>query len=57
MMSEIEFANILRLVLAFVVLSAFARVGFDVVKGFIDGYNDAKNGKPFDDKQNDDEVS
>ena len=57
MMNEIEFANILRLVLAFIVLSAFARIGFDVVKGFIDGYFDAQNGKPFDDKQNDDEVS
>ena len=56
-MNEIEFANILRLVLAFIVLSAFARIGFDVVKGFIDGYNDAQNGKPFDNKQNDDEVS
>ena len=53
-MNEIEFANILRLVLAFIVLSAFARVGFDVVKGFMDGYNDARNGKSFDDKQNDD---
>ena len=53
-MNEIEFANILRLVLAFIVLSAFARVGVDVVKGFIDGYNDARNEKPFDDKQNDD---
>ena len=57
MMNEIDFANILRLVLAFIVLSAFARIGFDVVKGFIDGYFDAQNGKPFDDKQNDDEVS
>ena len=52
MMNEIEFANILRLVLAFIVLSAFARIGFDVVKGFIDGYFDARNGEPFDDKQN-----
>ena len=42
-MNEIEFANVLRLVLAFVVLSAFARVGFDVVRGFIDGYRDGKN--------------
>ena len=42
-MNEIEFANILRLVLAFIVLSAFARVGVDVVKGFIDGYRDGKN--------------
>ena len=41
-MNEIEFANILRLVLAFVVLSAFARVSFDVVRGFIDGYRDGK---------------
>ena len=57
MMNEIDFANILRLVLAFIVLSAFARIGFDVVKGFIDGYFDAQNGKPFDDKQNDNEVS
>ena len=56
MMNEIEFANMLRLVLAFIVLSAFARIGFDVVKGFIDGYNDAQNGEPFDDKQNNDEV-
>ena len=56
MMNEIDFANILRLVLAFIVLSAFARIGFDVVKGFIDGYFDAQNGKPFDDKQNNDEV-
>ena len=56
MMNEIEFANMLRLVLAFIVLSAFARIGFDVVKGFIDGYNDAQNGEPFDNKQNDDEV-
>ena len=30
-MNEIEFANILRLVLAFIVLSAFARIGWDVV--------------------------
>jgi hypothetical protein len=57
MMNEIEFANMLRLVLAFIVLSAFARVGFDVVKGFIDGYKDARNGEPFNDKQNNDEVS
>ena len=54
MMNEIEFANILRLVLAFIVLSAFARIGWEFIKGFIDGYNDARNGKPFDDKQNDD---
>ena len=52
-MNEVEFANILRLVLAFIVLSAFARIGWDVIKGFIDGYFDARNGKPFDDKQND----
>ena len=49
MMNEIDFANILRLVLAFVVLSAFARIGWDVVRGFIDGYFDARNGRPFDD--------
>ena len=57
MMNEIDFANILRLVLAFIVLSAFARIGWDVVKGFIDGYFDARNGEPFDDKKNNDEVS
>ena len=55
MMNEIEFANILRLVLAFIVLSAFARIGFDVVKGFIDGYNDARNGNEYNDKINNDE--
>ena len=49
MMNEIEFANILRLVLAFIVLSAFARIGFDVVKGFIDGYFDAQNGNEYND--------
>ena len=53
MMSESKFANILRLVLAFVVLSAFARVAWEFLKGFIDGYFDAQNGKPFNDKQND----
>jgi len=57
MMSESEFANILRLVLAFVVLSAFARVAWEFLKGFVDGYFDAQNGEPFNDKQNDDEVS
>ena len=57
MMNEIEFANILRLVLAFIVLSAFARIGWDVVKGFIDGYFDARNGEPFDNKKYNDEVS
>ena len=57
MMNEIDFANILRLVLAFIVLSAFARIGWDVVKGFIDGYFDARNGEPFDNKKNNDEVS
>ena len=57
MMSESEFANILRLVLAFVVLSAFARVAWEFLKGFDGGYFDAQNGEPFDDKQNDDEVS
>ena len=56
-MNEINFANVLRLILAFVVLSAFARIGWDVVKGFIDGYFDARNGEPFDDKKNNDEVS
>ena len=56
-MNEVEFANILRLVLAFIVLSAFARIGWDVVRGFIDGYFDARNGKAFDDKQNDEEVT
>ena len=55
MMNEIEFANILRLVLAFIVLSAFARIGFDVVKGFIDGYFDAQNGNEYNDKINNDE--
>ena len=54
-MNEIEFANILRLVLAFIVLSAFARIGFDVVKGFIDGYFDARNGNDYNDKINNDE--
>lgn len=57
MMNEPEFANILRLVLAFVVLSAFARVAWEFLKGFVDGYFDAQNGEPFNDKQNDDEVS
>ena len=55
MMNEINFANILRLVLAFVVLSAFARIGWDVVKGFIDGYFDARNGNEYNDKINNDE--
>ena len=55
MMNEIDFANILRLVLAFIVLSAFARIGFDVVKGFIDGYFDAQNGNEYNDKINNDE--
>ena len=54
-MNEIDFANILRLVLAFIVLSAFARIGFDVVKGFIDGYFDARNGNEYNDKINDNE--
>lgn len=52
-MNEVEFANIVRLVLAFVVLSAFARVVWEFLKGFFDGYNDAVNGEPFNDKQND----
>ena len=55
MMNEIDFANILRLVLAFIVQSAFARIGFDVVKGFIDGYFDARNGNEYNDKINNDE--
>ena len=55
MMNEIDFANILRLVLAFIVLSAFARIGWDVVKGFIDGYFDAQNGNEYNDKINNDE--
>ena len=55
MMNEIEFANILRLVLAFIVLSAFARIGWDVVRGFIDGYFDARNGNEYNDKINDNE--
>ena len=55
MMNEIEFANILRLVLAFIVLSAFARIGWDVVRGFIDGYFDARNGNEYNDKINNDE--
>ena len=50
MMNEIDFANILRLVLAFIVLSAFARIGFDVVRGFMDGYFDAKNGNKYNDE-------
>ena len=54
-MNEIDFANILRLVLAFIVLSAFARIGWDVVKGFIDGYFDARNGNEYNDKINNDE--
>ena len=54
-MNEIDFANILRLVLAFIVLSAFARIGWDVVKGFIDGYFDAQNGNEYNDKINNDE--
>lgn len=52
-MNESEFANILRLVLAFIVLSAFARIIWEFLKGFFDGYSDAVNGKPFNDKQND----
>ena len=55
MMNEIEFANVLRLVLAFIVLSAFARIGWDVVRGFIDGYFDARNGNEYNDKINNDE--
>ena len=54
-MNEINFANVLRLVLAFVVLSAFARIGWDVVRGFIDGYFDARNGNEYNDKINNDE--
>ena len=54
-MNEINFANILRLILAFIVLSAFARIGWDVVKGFIDGYFDARNGNEYNDKINNDE--
>ena len=55
MMNEIEFANILRLVLAFIVLSAFARIGWDVVRGSIDGYFDARNGNEYNDKINNNE--
>ena len=55
MMNEVDFANILRLVLAFIVLSAFARIGWDVVRGFIDGYFDARNGNEYNDKINNDE--
>ena len=55
MMNEINFANVLRLILAFVVLSAFARIGWDVVRGFIDGYFDARNGNEYNDKINNDE--
>ena len=55
MMNEIDFANILRLVLAFIVLSAFARIGWDVVRGFIDGYFDARNGNEYNNKINDNE--
>ena len=54
-MNEIEFANILRLVLAFIVLSAFARIGWDFVKGFIDGYMDARNENDYNNKINNDE--
>ena len=54
-MNEINFANVLRLVLAFIVLSAFARIGWDVVRGFIDGYFDARNGNEYNDKINNDE--
>ena len=55
MMNEPEFANVLRLVLAFVVLSAFARVVWEFLKGFVDGYFDARNGNEYNDKINDNE--
>ena len=55
MMNEVDFANILRLVLVFIVLSAFARIGWDVVRGFIDGYFDARNRNEYNDKINNDE--
>ena len=45
--------EIIQLLLSAFVISLFLGIGWNVVKGFIDGFIDARNGKSFNDKQND----
>ena len=49
--------KIIQLLLSAFMISLFLGIGLNVVRGFIDGYLDARNGKPFGDKKNDEEVT
>lgn len=44
---ETEIEKIILLVLSLFSLSLFLGLILDIIRGFIDGYFDAKNGKPF----------
>ena len=45
--TETEIEKIILLVLSLFSLSLFLGLILDIIRGFIDGYFDAKNGKPF----------
>ena len=44
---ETEIEKIILLVFSLFSLSLFLGLILDIIRGFIDGYFDAKNGKPF----------
>ena len=45
----------IRLLLSAFIISLFFGIGWNVVRGFIDGYMDARNGNVYNDKINDNE--
>jgi hypothetical protein len=49
--------RIIQLLLSAFIISLFLGISWNVLKGFVDGYIDARNGKSFDGEKNDDEVT
>ena len=47
--------KIVQLLLSTFIISLFLGIGWNMLKGFIDGYIDARNGNEYNDKINNDE--
>jgi len=48
-------SKIIQLLLSAFIISLFLGIGWNMLKGFIDGYMDARNGNEYNDKINDNE--
>ena len=47
--------KVIQILLSAFIISLFLGIGLNVVRGFIDGYIDARNGNDYNDKINNDE--